>query len=77
MPSFLVQLYFTGTIRVRVMKLGTCLHLVEASCIQILLSCIKFSSCFLEMVSFSGQPIFCDKTQAGETPHSAEFLFTP
>ena len=27
------------------------------------------------MVSFSDKPLFCDKAQAGETPHLAEFLF--
>ena len=36
--------------------------------------CAKFSSCFLGMGSVSGLPIFCAKAQAGETPHSAEFL---
>ena len=36
--------------------------------------CAKFWSRCLGMVSVSGLPIFCAKAQAGETPHSAEFL---
>ena len=31
MSSFLVQLCFSGTIRARVMKLGTSIHLIEGS----------------------------------------------
>ena len=42
---------------------------------QILHICGKFSSCFLEMISCSGLPLFCDKVQAGETLYSVDFLF--
>ena len=51
------------------------LQLVEASWIQIFCICIKFSSCFLGMLSFLGESLFCDKAQAGKTLHFAEFLF--
>ena len=30
-PSFLVTLCFSGTIKARVMKLGSCLHVIEGS----------------------------------------------
>ena len=33
---------------------------------QIFHICIKFSSCFLGMISFSGKLLFCDQAQADE-----------
>ena len=56
------------------MKLGTSIYLVDANRIQILHICDNFSSCFLGMISLSGEPLYCDKVQAGEMLHSAEFL---